>query len=80
VFTKEELLFLVALTQFMPRVLEHSYISHYVLEFKVNKKGSYKVIFSIITGVPDFFKYSACNGPEDEVTKYNLYRAIDAKI
>jgi len=53
VFTKGEIEILVAITQFMPRVLEQCYISHYKPELNGNKKGSYNVIFNFIKWVPE---------------------------
>lgn len=52
-FTKGEIEILVAITQFMPRVLEQCYISHYKPELNGNKKGSYNVIFNFIKWVPE---------------------------
>lgn len=49
VLSKGELQILIALTQFMPRVLEQCYISHFNPELNGNKKGSYNVIFNFTT-------------------------------
>ena len=46
--TKGEIQILVALTQFMPRVLEQAYLLHYKPELNGNKKKSYQIIFNIL--------------------------------
>lgn len=46
VLTKGELDVLSALTQFMPRILEQSFVSHYKPELNGGKKGVYSVIFN----------------------------------
>jgi hypothetical protein len=75
VFTKGEIQILLALTQFMPRVLEQCYISQYKPELNGNKKGSYNVIFSFTKWVPDLLLTNSAL--DEEVNKYNIYRAID---
>lgn len=78
VLTKQELQILVAITQFMPRVLEQSYISHYEPELTGNKNGSYNVIFSYTKWEPGLIKDSNKNElGVNSLNKSNAYKAID---
>lgn len=61
VLNKGEIQILVALTQFMPRVLEQCYISHFNPELNGNKKGYYNVIFSLIKWNPDLLLNKSAN-------------------
>lgn len=49
---KEEIQILVFMSQFMPRVLEQSFLSHYKPELNGSKNGSYIVNFSLSEWVP----------------------------
>ena len=78
VLTKREIQILVALTQFMPRVLEQSYISHYRPELNGTKNGSYNVIFSFTKWDPELNIDSNTNDPGvNSLNKSNTYQAID---
>jgi hypothetical protein len=77
VFTKGEIQILIALTQFMPRVLEQCYILHYKPELNGNKKRTYNIIFSFTKWNPDLLLIKSVYGQDEVTNKYNIYRAID---
>lgn len=65
---KGEIQILLALTQFMPRVLEQCYISYFKPDLNGNKKGSYNVIFSFTKWDLDLLlnKSALEQGPQGE--------------
>lgn len=78
VLTKQEIQILVAITQFMPRVLEQSYISHYKPDLNGNSKGSYNVIFSFAKWEPGLTAETNKNElGVNSLNKSNAYKAID---
>jgi hypothetical protein len=81
VLTKREIQILVALTQFMPRVLEQSYVSHYKPDLNGTNNGSYNVIFSFTKWVGTEPELITDSNKNDlgviSLNKSNAYKAID---
>lgn len=76
-FTKGEIQILIALTQFMTRVLEQCYILYYKPELNGNKKRTYNILFSFTKWNPDLLLISSVYWQDEVTNKYYIYRAID---